>query len=81
VKQPRVVSISRKRDEQILRWLDMRARGKTLEDIAHHEGIAETSRISDPTSWVRDADIAESGEPIAKVRAAYRWRQKSGKKE
>lgn len=62
-------------DEQLLRMLQLRAGGLSSGAIAERMNIApEGVRIA--TNRVRDADLAESGEPAELVMQHYPWGRK-----
>lgn len=56
--------LSREHDEQTLEFVRLRSSGSTPSDIARMFGVQRAS-VSRATAKVRDADIAESGEPEA----------------
>lgn len=62
--------VTRERDEQVLGWVSRRAGGESAHAIAQHERI-NSGLIVTATNAVRDADLAESGEPEKQVRRAY----------
>jgi hypothetical protein len=54
---------SRERDEQILDWLSRRASGESCASIARVDGT-HSGIVVVATNNIRNADIAESGEPV-----------------
>jgi len=60
----------RSADEARLRLLELRCLGVTTYDIAKAQGVSQ-QLISEKTNAVRRADLAESGEPVGKVRKGY----------
>ncbi|MBK8772903.1 MAG: hypothetical protein IPM06_21070 [Rhizobiales bacterium] len=64
---------SRASDERILRWLRLRQRHYSLNEISRLDGV-NVGVVTLSTRAVRDADLAESGEPSAQVRLLYDWR-------
>lgn len=57
-------------DAIILRCLDLRTRGVSLRRIGAQVGVSHV-HVCKLTDQVLAADLAESGEPEARVRAAY----------
>lgn len=57
-------------DERLLEWLARRTAGETCRAIGEDFGISAVD-VNKATRRVLDADIAESGEPVARVRKAY----------
>ncbi len=65
-------------DARQLRLIKWRAAGHSLPAIAARFGLSK-ARVAQLTDQVLAADIAESGEPEAVVRAAY-WKTGSGRR-
>lgn len=62
--------LSRAEDERLLDWLACRTAGQTARQIGGRYGVTqEAVRVA--TVRVRDADIAESGEPREIVEGGY----------
>lgn len=61
---------SRDRDEQIINFCRWRACGWSFKEIGDAHGVTKNATIS-AVRKVIAADVAESGEPEARVRAAY----------
>lgn len=62
--------IPRERDDQLLMWLEATAAGVPCKKIAAIHGTTpQTVQIT--LKKIRDADVAESGEPAGRVIAAY----------
>jgi hypothetical protein len=61
-------------DEKYLRWIKSRIAGQSLSKIARQWGVT-VAGIGNATNAIRDADIAESGEPIRAVQSKY-WRDR-----
>lgn len=57
-------------DATLLDWIRRRVAGETAQQIARRAGVTQ-ERVRVVTNRVRDADLAESGEPERVVRAAY----------
>jgi hypothetical protein len=72
--------VPRSRDDQLLRWLRLRSAGWSAEQIARRYGVTNNGSVISATENVRDADLAESGDPEEVVMAAYDWRKKNGAK-
>jgi hypothetical protein len=68
----RRVRADRASDERILQWLRLRVRGFSPVQIGRHMGV-NPGQVIMATKRIRDADIRESGEAEAAVRAAYPW--------
>lgn len=64
----------RARDEKYLKWIAARNAGLGCAEIARGDAVTR-SAVSLALKAIRDADIAESGEPPLVVDAAY-WRGK-----
>lgn len=62
---------TREDDERLLSWVGLRAAGWSAAQVARHVGLTR-ERVQIATLRVRDADIAESGEPIGEV-ARFYW--------
>lgn len=65
-------------DTRQLRLVKWRAAGHSLNALAERFGMSR-ARVAQLTDQVIAADLAESGEPEAVVRAAY-WRTGSGRR-
>ena len=63
---------SRAEDERLLGWIADRVAGEPVAAIARRAGVTP-SVVQAKTSAVRDADLAESGEPPLVVGRAYLW--------
>ena len=59
----RVRSVPRARDEEVLGWLARRVLGWTWSRIAMEAGD-QPGNVTTACRKVRDADIAEAGEPV-----------------
>ena len=59
-------------DERELGWLAARVSGEALRDIARRDRTG-ASWVQDRTAAIRNADLAESGEPALEVGRAYAW--------
>lgn len=59
----------RQQDELLLEWLRARTEGRTSGEIAEQYGTQSAS-IRIATNRIREADLAESGEPTA---SDYYW--------
>lgn len=57
-------------DDRLIEWLRLRKAGMTCRDIAARYCVPVGS-VNGTTHKVYAADMAESGEPPARVRAAY----------
>lgn len=75
MKKLRIRDVPRERDEHLLEMLHMRVSGMTAGQIARRLGTSQQN-VSEATGNVLAADLAESGEPEGRVRAAYQWREK-----
>jgi hypothetical protein len=71
----RIRNVPRDRDEHLLEMLHMRCSGMTSGQIARRLGTSQQN-VSEATGNVLAADLTESGEPPARVRLAYQWREK-----
>jgi len=63
-------NIPRSRDEQVLSWLDAKRRGAKWTDLAAQAGKKWVT-VQEACRNVRNADLAESGEPQDVVLAGY----------
>lgn len=63
---------SRAEDERLLGWIADRVAGLPVAAIARRDRVGASS-VMIQTSAVRDADLAESGEPPLMVGRAYAW--------
>lgn len=68
-------AMSREDDERHLRWLAWRAKGHGPAAIAVRDGTANKNRVGLMTARILEADLAQSGEDAAVVRAAY-WKDR-----
>lgn len=64
---------ARQADERLLRCLALRCKGASTTLVSRKTG-APQGYITTATNAIRDADVAESGEPREAVMAAYGWR-------
>ena len=60
-------------DERLLKFMQLRAAGVSQADIGLRFGV-HAGQVARDISHVIAADLAESGEPAAVVRAGYPWR-------
>ncbi len=61
-------------DNLILQMLQARTEMQTTQQIARRHDLTPEN-VRTITNRVRSADMAESGEPVEAVRAAYGWRE------
>jgi hypothetical protein len=64
--------MTRARDEQIIEMCALHAEGYSYKQIGEIMGLSKNAAIS-AVRKVMLADMAESGEPPSRVRAAYEW--------
>lgn len=67
-----VKHVPRARDDELLRWIALRVAGWSAAQVAQRMGVSQ-STVDMATREVRNADLAESGEPPGVVDRAY-WR-------
>lgn len=61
---------SRERDDEVLKWIEHRAAGHSLRQVAEKFG-SKSSLVSAATCNILAADLEYSGEPRAAVLGAY----------
>ena len=61
-------------DERLLKWIALRSAGVSQSDIGLRFGV-HAGQVARDITQVIAADLAESGEPAAVVRAGYPWRR------